>query len=139
MDTLGVKATQDFKKGDIVVAICGELLFPSEAAQKNTAGMQRVLIPGELMLDASADTSSRGGHVPDGFLVKKYNVRFDINRPTTPDCLIGYATRNIKTNEYLFSPRGRDYWVQREVYNGLPVADQALCNTRYKMSSEDTI
>ena len=140
MDSPGVKSTQGVKKGDVAVTICGELLLLEEAARKNTVGMQRVLIPGQLVLNASSDTNSRGGHIPDGVLVKAYNIRFDRNRPTTPDCLIGcYAIRNIKKDEYLFASRGKDYWVQRSAYNNLPVTDQALCNKCYKMSSENLI
>jgi hypothetical protein len=139
MDTHGIKTTQAIAKGELVVAICGELLTLDEAAKKNTVGMQRVIIPGQLVLDASADTNSRGGHIPDHFKVKDYNIRFDINRPTTPDCLLGYATRNLKKDEYLFASRGKEYWVQRSAYNGLSLVNQAACNSKYKMSSEDLI
>ena len=139
MDMPEVKSTQGVKKGDVAVTICGELLLLEEAARKNTVGMQRVLIPGQLVLDASADTNSRGGHIPDGFLAKGYNIRFDLNRPTTPDCLLGYATRNIKKDEYLFAPRGKDYWMQRSAYNSLPAADQALCSKSYKVSGDNLI
>ena len=139
MDSLGVKSTQGVKKGDVAVAICGELLLLEEGARKNTVGMQRMFIPGQRVLDASADTNSRGGHIPDGVLAKAYNIRFDLNCPTTPDCLIGYASRNIKKDEYLFASRGKDYWVQWSAYNNLSVTDQALCNKCYKMSSENLI
>ena len=77
--------------------------------------------------------------MPDGFTVKGYNVRLDVNRPTTPDCLIGYATRNIKKDEFLFAPRGRDYWRQQAAFEGLEEAEQAQCKQRYKIKAADIV
>ena len=138
MDICGVKATVSIKKDDPVVTVCGELLTPADA-NKALVNFQRVLIPGQLLVDSHGDINSRGGHVPDGFTVKGYNVRLDVNRPTTPDCLIGYATRNIKKDEFLFTPRGRDYWRQRAAYEGLEEAEQAQCKQRYKIKAADIV
>ena len=101
--------------------------------------LQRVLTPGALRIDASEDDNGRGIHVPDGFVAKNYNVLFELNRPTTPDCLIGRATKDIQEGEYLFAPRGRAFWVQKAAINSLPDTEKAACKKMHKLTENDFV
>jgi hypothetical protein len=101
--------------------------------------LQRVLIPGELCIDASKDDNARGIHVPDGFVAKNYNVLFELNRPTTPDCLIGRATKDIQEGENLLAPSRQAFWVQKAAIKSLPETKKAACKKMHKSTEKEYI
>jgi hypothetical protein len=138
-DALGVKALVDINKGDACVALCGELVGPEQESWGRNLQNQRVLIADQLRIDATGDINGRGHFVQDGFVAKNYNVSFDLNRPTTPDCLIGHALKKIKTGDYLYAPRGKSYWVQRSIMESLSPEDKAQCMRHFKVLDSELI
>ena len=60
-----------------------------------------------------------GHEVQDAFNKKKNCIDFKLNKPNTPDCMIGYANRDIIAGETLHSELGKEHWANRDKLQSL--------------------
>ncbi len=78
-----------------------------------------------------------GKDLKDGFNKHKNCVEFRLNKPNTPDCLIGYANRDVIAGEIMYGELGKVYWSHRYRQQELQATEKGECMAYYKITDRD--
>jgi len=94
-------------------------------------------VPG-VIIDSYDNEMGVGQDLKDGFDKRKNCVDLRLNRPNTPDCIIGYANRDIMAGENICAELGKAYWCQRGRMLAILGRVRAVeCKAFYKITDDD--
>ncbi len=91
------------------------------------------------MINSNNNNMGDGQDVKDAFDAKKNCIDFRVNKPNTPDCLIGYANRDLFAGEPLYSGLGKKYWATRYRLQELSPGMREKCTKYYKITDRDIV
>ena len=81
-----------------------------------------------------------GGHqIPDMFNDQLHCIDFKVNNKSRPDCLIGYATKDLPPGSLLYSARGKKWWSSRQQLESLGPKAKATCRKYYGIADIDIV
>ena len=81
-----------------------------------------------------------GGHfIPDPFNKKLVNIEWRVNNKQRPDCLIGYANKDLAAGTLLYAERGKECWCNRGQLESLGPRSKAACRKYYGIQDCDII
>ena len=95
-------------------------------------------MPG-IILDSTGDTMGGGHLMPDPFNDKLNCIEYRVNNKQRPDCLIGYATKDLPAGALLYSARGKDWWSNRGQLQSLGPKAKVTCRKYYDIKEIDIV
>lgn len=93
----------------------------------------------DVIIDSTNDEMGFGQDVEDSFHKVRNCLDWRLNHPNTPDCLIGYANRDILKGEQLCAEHGKEYWLPRHRISDLHETMMALCMKYYRFTEHDIV
>ncbi len=90
-----------------------------------------------MIIDSEDDVMGVGQDLPDAFNKRLNCIDLRLNRPNTPDCLIGYANRDIMAGENLYAELGKRHWKQKYRFKDLSPDKKKECLAYYSMTEKD--